>query len=51
MAIFCNGKKAVCLELDCSKDCPYHDGTGGYYVQTIIEKINAQMRSNGRKFF
>lgn len=39
MAIFCNGKKAVCLETKCSEGCPHYDESGGYYVQTVIEKI------------
>ena len=39
MAIFCNGKKAVCLEMTCSNDSPHYDESGGYYVQTVIEKI------------
>ena len=37
MAIFCNGKKAVCLETDCPRSCPHYDNTGGYYVQTVIK--------------
>lgn len=41
MAIFCNGKKAICYEVKCTKACPHYDGTGGYEVQTIIEKIRS----------
>lgn len=51
MAIFCNGKKAVCLELYCSKACPHHDGTGGYYVQTIIEKIKCTSEEQWAEVF
>lgn len=41
MAIFCNGKKAICHEDKCTKACPCYDGSGGYEVQTIIEKIRS----------
>lgn len=32
---YCNGKKALCYDEECSgQKCPYYDGTGGHYVDT-----------------
>lgn len=32
---YCNGKKALCYDEECSgQKCPHYDGTGGHYVDT-----------------
>lgn len=41
MVIFCYGKKAICREDDCTKGCPHYDGTGGQYLATVLESIQA----------
>ena len=32
---YCNGKKGLCYDEECSgQKCPHYDGTGGHYVNT-----------------
>ena len=40
MAVYCNGKKALCFDYEkCSKECEFFDGSGWYEVETNGDRI------------
>lgn len=42
MAVYCNGKKALCFDYEkCSKECEFFDGSGWYEVETNGDRIRA----------
>lgn len=51
MILFCNGKQDICLEKDCDKTCPFHDGSGGKYMKTVFEVIKGMSEEELARLF